>query len=571
MKKKLTVVLLVLSLCAHAQAPFAYNVIISEIMADPSPAIGLPPVEYIELKNTSQHPFNLNGWQIGDANGTATIATNYILQPDSLVILCANSSTSLLTGFAATIGISSFPSLDNDGELLYLRSKEGNIIHAVQYSINWYRNAVKSQGGWSLEIIDATRACGGANNWIASVHAQGGTPGKKNSVESTNKDVQPPALLQAYVEDSIHLVLNFDEPLDSLHAASVSYYTISDNIGKPISATAIPPLFNTVALTTAVSLPVNKIYTVNVSGITDCAGNAIGEHHTVKLGRAVAASAASVAINEVLFNPAPGGVDYVEIFNGSGNIINVKDCYIASRSDNGNIGPAKQISTNHRLIFPGEYLVITEDPLAVQQQYLAKDPSVFATITTLPSLPDDKGNLVLLNTQGQIIDELSYDAHWHFKLINNQEGVSLERISYQQPTQNPANWHSAATTAGYGTPGYTNSQYRSDTSFTGTISITPPLFSPDNDGLDDVLTIAYQFPEPGYVCNITVFDATGRPVGYIARNALCGRQGYFRWDGLNDKNGRLPIGVYVIYTEVFNLSGATKRFKQAATLARRLN
>src|SRR3979409_514700 len=124
----------------------------------------------------------------------------------------------------------------------------------------------------------------------------------------------------------------------------------------------------------------------------------------------------------------------------------------------------------------------------------------------MPSLPDDKGNVLIVNAQGKIIDELNYDAHWHFKLIDNDEGVSLERIDYNKPAQNAANWHSAATSAGYGTPGYQNSQFKNDLQLQGGISITPPVFSPDNDGFDDFLTINYQFPEQGFVCNITVFD-----------------------------------------------------------------
>ena len=99
----------------------------------------------------------------------------------------------------------------------------------------------------------------------------------------------------------------------------------------------------------------------------------------------------------------------------------------------------------------------------------------------------------------------------------------------------------------------------------------PAVFSPDNDGFDDFLTINYQFPEQGYVCNITIFDANGRPIRFLTHNALCGLQGYFRWDGLDEKNTKLPIGVYVIFSEVFNLQGKTKWFKQAVTLARRLN
>ncbi|HMG67332.1 MAG TPA: gliding motility-associated C-terminal domain-containing protein, partial [Chitinophagaceae bacterium] len=172
--------------------------------------------------------------------------------------------------------------------------------------------------------------------------------------------------------------------------------------------------------------------------------------------------------------------------------------------------------------------------------------------------------------QGKIIDELAYDEHWQFKLINNDECVALERIDYNKPTQDAANWHSAATSAGYGTPGYQNSQFKTDVLLQGSITVTPAVFSPDNDGSDDFLTISYQFPEQGYMCNITIFDAGGRPVRFLTRNALCGMRGYFRWDGLDEKSAKLPIGVYVILTEVFNLKGKTNRFKQAVTLARRL-
>jgi hypothetical protein len=188
----------------------------------------------------------------------------------------------------------------------------------------------------------------------------------------------------------------------------------------------------------------------------------------------------------------------------------------------------------------------------------------------MPSYPNDKGDVIILNEQGKIMDELRYDQQWQFKLIDNNEGVALERIDYNQPTQNPANWHSAATNIGYGTPTYQNSQYRADPPEAGTITVSPAIFSPDNDGIDDVATISYRFPQQGYVCNITVFDADGRPVRSLTHNAICGITGYFRWDGLDDKGRKLPIGVYVVYTEAFNLGGTTKRWKQAITLARRL-
>ncbi|MFT3932398.1 MAG: lamin tail domain-containing protein [Chitinophagaceae bacterium] len=544
--------------------------VIDEIMADPSPVVGLPNVEFIELRNTSTQTFNLNGWRIGDASGFATINTNFMLKPDSFVIVCANSAVSSLNVFGSCIGVTSFPSLDNDGDQLYIRSKEGKIIHAVNYSIDWYRNPVKSQGGYTLEMIDSKNPCTGFNNWTASTDAKGGTPGKKNSVDGINKDDQPPMLLSAYTTDSVTAILVFDEPLDSAKAAAIANYSIS-NSSLPLSAIAIEPFFDKVQLRFADPFIINKIYSAAVNNVTDCAGNAIGAYHTARFGRSSVAGNNDLVINEILFNPKPDGVDYVELYNRSNAIIDLKDCYIANRSAAGVIGSLKQICIDSRLLFPGDYTVITTDPLAVKTQYLAKDPNAFVAIGTMPSLTDDKGDVLILNAQSGIIDELAYDAHWQFALLNNPEGVALERIDYNKPTQDVANWHSAATSAGYGTPGYQNSQFKIDIQPSGDLRATPTIFSPDNDGLDDFLTINYQFSEPGYTCNITIFDASGRPVRYLTRNALCGLQGYYRWDGLDDKANRLSIGVYVILSEVFNLQGKTKHYKQAVTLARRLN
>jgi hypothetical protein len=129
----------------------------------------------------------------------------------------------------------------------------------------------------------------------------------------------------------------------------------------------------------------------------------------------------------------------------------------------------------------------------------------------MPSFSDDKGNVIILNVQGNPIDELAYSDKWHFALITNTEGVSLERIDYNAPSLQP-NFHSAATSVGYGTPGYKNSQFRIDQQVQGEVTVMPKIFSPDNDGTDDFATIDYNVAEPGYVANITIFDAAGRPV-----------------------------------------------------------
>jgi hypothetical protein len=557
-------------LSSFSQTTFQrYDVVIDEIMCDPTPQVALPNVEWMELKNTSSTPINLKGWKVSNSTSISKAMPGFVLQPDSFVIVCTGSALAAMSVFGNSISVTSFPSLDNNEGLLVLYDSIGDVIHAVNYSSSWYQNELKENGGWSLEMIDTKNPCSGFSNWIASVDPNGGTPGRKNSVDANNIDETPPKLLRAYANDDMDITLYFDEPLDSLKAVDTDNYIISDGIGIPQNVNAIPPLFDEVHLKLNTSLVQNKTYSVTVNSVTDCVGNTIGSKNSARVGLSSVADSFDVVINEILFNPKPNGVDYVEIYNRSNNIINLKQLYIANRNSAGVVSSIAQLSNNDYLLFPQDFMVITENPDIVKSQYITLNPDAFVTVANMPSFNDANGDIILLNMQGNIIDELQYDAGWQFPLIDNPEGVALERIDYNAPTQSQNNWHSAATSVGYGTPTYKNSQYRLDQQVQGEINVTPAIFSPDNDGIDDFATIGYSFPEPGYVANITIFDASGRPVRYLQQNALCGITGKYQWDGLGDKNEKLPIGIYIIFTEVYNLNGTTRQFKNTIVLARK--
>lgn len=554
---------------SNAQVANRYDIVIDELMADPTPQVSLPNNEWIELRNTSVTAFNLLGWRIGDATGQSGTMPSYNLLPDSFVIVCTASVVAAMSVYGPTIAVTNFPSLDNTGDVIYLRSPQNKIIHAVSYTDAWYQNELKKDGGWTLEMIDTKNPCSGSTNWKASIDVKGGTPGKKNSVDAVNADATAPQLLRAFATDSVNITLVFDESLDSLKAATATNYSISDGIGVPQSAVAIAPIFDKVSLRLNIPISQNKVYTITVSAVTDCKGNIIGSKNTARVGLSTVADSLDIVINEILFNPKSNGTDYVEIYNRSNKIIDLKQTYIANRSTAGVISNIKQLNADSYLFFPEDFMVITEDPNIIKRDFITKNMDAFVTVASMPSFNDDEGDAIILNAQGNITDELKYDEKWHFKLIDNREGVALERIDYNASTQNQDNWHSAATSAGYGTPTYKNSQYRLDLQVQGEITVTPEIVSPDNDGMDDFATIDYSFPSVGYVANITIFDANGRAVRYLQRNALCGIKGNFRWDGLGEKMQKLPIGIYIIYTEVFNLEGKKKQFKNTIVLARR--
>ena len=545
-----------------------YDIVIDEIMADPTPQVGLPNNEWIELKNTSAVAINLQGFRISDLTGQSGAMPSYVLKPDSFVIICTSSAVTAMSAFGSTISVTSFPSLDNNGDQLSLISTQGKVIHAVAYKISWYQNELKKDGGWTLEMIDTKNPCSGFSNWKASVDIKGGTPGKKNSIDAANTDKTSPKLLRAFALDNLNITLVFDEPLDSLKGSAAVSYSISDGIGVPQSAITVAPVFDHVNLKLNIPLAINKVYAITANGVTDCVGNVITSKNTARVGLSSVADSFDIVINEILFNPNSNGVDYIEIYNRSQKIIDAKQLYIANRNSTNVISSIQQLSTESILLFPGDFLVITEDPQIVMQQYVTTNPDAFLQVSSMPSFSDDKGDVIILNAQGKIVDEVAYSDKWHFALIANTEGVSLERIDYNASSVQ-SNFHSAATSVGYGTPGYKNSQFRIDQQVQGEITVTPEIFSPDNDGMDDFAAINYSFPSPGYVANITIFDASGKPVRYLQKNALSGIKGSYIWDGLGEKQQKLSQGIYIIYTEIFNTGGKKKQFKNIIVLARR--
>lgn len=559
--------LLIFPACLVAQN--RYDVVIDEIMADPTPQIGLPNNEWLELKNTTAAPINLQNWRIGDATGQSGPLPNFTLQPDSFVIVCTGSAVAAMSAFGTTISVTSFPSLDNDGDQLFLRAANGRTIHAVNYTTGWYQNEVKKDGGWTLEMIDTKSPCAGSSNWKASVSTTGGTPGKKNSIDAINNDATAPQLKRAYTLDNVTIILVYDEPVDSLSGATLANYSIDGGLTL-LNATAIAPLFNQVQLKTTTPLATNTVYTVTANNVKDCKSNNIGAANKARVGLPVDASTGEWVINEILFNPRSNAFDFVEFYNNSNKIFDASKLYIANRNSTGVISSIKALSTTPFYIFPGDHIVETEDADNLAGQYLVKNPDNVLVVSSPPSFSDDEGTVVVLNFQGSVIDEVKYKDDWHFKLIDDAEGVSLERIDPAGQSQNETNWHSAASTAGYGTPTYKNSQYKLLNAINATIEATPKVFSPDNDGRDDITTIQYEVTEPGYITNITVFDGAGRPVRNLVRNGTLGLKGYWNWEGLDDKGNKLPMGTYIIFTEIFNLQGKKSTFKTTVVLARKL-
>lgn len=541
--------------------PMPFDIVIDEIMADPSPVVGLPETEWIEIRNVSPFTINLMGWRLCKAIGRSGPMPDWKIAPDSVVIVCSSGSVAAMRAFGSSFSVTSFPSLINTGDLLYLTSPEGSVIHTVKYSDEWYQNDLKKLGGWSLEMIDINNPCEGSENWLASRGVLGGTPGVINSVDAVNIDEDPPRLLRATVTDSTGILIWFNESLDSGSAANNNKYTISNGIQHPVSTTVLPPLYDKVLLKIAVPLDTTSIYQIIVNDVRDCLQNEVGAYRTAFVGVPARGITNELVINEVLFNPPDNGVDFVELMNRSKKVIDLKNVYIAHRDVVGSITDIQSLSPDSYLCFPGDYVVITEDAFVTRTQHSIPEGAILLQTDAMPSFNDDEGDVVLMNQNGEVVDELKYQSNWHFQLLENVEGVSLERINPNTTTQNPSNWHSASATVGYASPGSRNSQYFQNEQTAGNISISPKMISPDNDGKDDFLNIHYQFAAPGTVASMIVFAQNGKVVRHLKQSYLCGTTGDIVWDGLDDGGRRVPSSLYILFTETFNAQGKKGTYK----------
>lgn len=539
------------------ELPVGYrDIVISEILADPSPPRGLPEAEFLELYNRSQIAVDLAGWILAD-NTSAVALPSLILVPGKYVILTAGHSSEDFRKYGETLAVKAFPSLNNTGDRLILNDDGNNVIDSVSYERDWYRDDEKADGGWSLERIDPDDACSGGANWVASEAAEGGTPGTQNSVHASRPDRIGPGITWVAALDSLTLLISFNERLDRILPAT-DQFLLEDGPQVKSVRFADATLTNFL-ITLAEPIQRGRKYTITITNVYDCPGNRILPGHAQAwFLLPEVADPGDIVVNEVLFNPRPTGVDFVEIYNASHKVVDLEDWTL--RSARGTSSVAARTSETSLLLFPGQYLVFTPDPHALKGEYIMGLEETFVEMK-LPPLNDDEGFVSLLDERGQMIDSIHYSDEMHSAFLKDDEGVSLERISASIARYDVANWRSASSVTGFATPGYLNSNARADFPVgDGAVIIAPEIIR-QQISQHDFARIQYQFARGGLIATVRIYDHQGRAIRTIAENELLGTEGFFRWDGDTDGRGLAATGYYMVLFEVFGLDGFRQAFR----------
>jgi len=547
-----------------------YDIVINEIMADPDPPVGLPGFEYIELFNRTSQFIQIKDWILETGNTNRSVP-EIIINPGEYILFTDSEAGLIFSIFARTFVLTSL-GLTNSGGSVVLKNDQGVIISATDYSKSWYSDPIKSEGGYSLEQIDPYNPCSGGENWTQTEAKEGGTPGFVNSVDAMN-DLTVEITKVIVRHDTIAAVY-FSQKMNKSSILEASLFDVDMGMGSPAKVYPADSVCSRFFLAFNQGFSTGKVYHISINKpVMNCIGVEMLVPERFAFGVAEAPERNDLVINEVLFNPMGDGVDFVEVYNRSANIINLNMLKLGHVSvDPFGIHDTlyKQVIHEDQLLLAGGYIVFTSNPLAVQEQYYSGDPGQFVRMETFPAYNNDNGTVILTTELGELIDFMQYDETSHHPLLNFVEGVSLERINPDRLSTDKTNWHSASSGSGFATPALRNSQFSHNDPSGAEVFIEPGIFSPDNDGYDDVANIHYHLQSPGYMPSVVIYDAKGRPVRFLINNELLGTSGSFSWDGITDDNQKATLGIYIIYFEAFDQNGNVIRNKKTVVLAGRL-
>ena len=264
-----------------------------------------------------------------------------------------------------------------------------------------------------------------------------------------------------------------------------------------------------------------------------------------------------IIINELLPEPFVDGSEYIELYNRSEQELSLKDVCISTRKSDGSLNTRYPLEAYPQTLQAGNYLLLTKSIEGVENFY-SLPASLNWLECKLPVLSNTGSTVVLYREEGEIIiDEVSYSPKWHAPTVKNKKGVALERKDPDKDSQNADNWTSAASSAGFGTPGLENSQYLNGETETDSEEIDDPIYQPTGS-----FQIPYRLNQSGYMARGWIFDLSGRKVALIADNTSLGTQGYLEWNGKGRDGSPVNTGIYIIYLELWHPGGNVIRKKQ---------
>ena len=258
-----------------------------------------------------------------------------------------------------------------------------------------------------------------------------------------------------------------------------------------------------------------------------------------------------VFINEVLANE-PGSntkLEWVELYNADSVEHDLEGWAFVSKDDTTWFPAGTGVPARGFLILARKLLSDPPDSISFEGWW--GDRSGIWGDSPDESFPAIEAKMSLTNSGGTIsLLDLESNAQTFTWNQDCGDGVSLERVSADEDV-----WL-CSVDPNRSTPGRKNSV---STSYSDAIelSIEPNPFSPDGDGFEDQAVFRYTLPMESNL-TIRIYDVRGRLIKTLVDDEPK-VSGETRWDGKDDENRTVRIGIYVVLAEATGDSYSHKK------------
>jgi len=258
-----------------------------------------------------------------------------------------------------------------------------------------------------------------------------------------------------------------------------------------------------------------------------------------------------VIINEVLANE-PGSntkLEWVELFNADSMQHDLGGWLFVSKEDTTVISSGAIIPSGGFLVIARK--LVAEPPDSISFEGYWGDRSGVWGDSSKEDFPAIEAKMSLTNS-GETISLIDPDHNIQSFTWDKDcgDGISLERISPDEDE-----WF-CCIDSNKCTPGKKNSvsvEYSDKIE----LKIFPNPFSPDGDGFEDEVTFQYTLPKMSEL-TIKVYDIKGRLVKTLIEDEpqVTGERS---WDGRDDKNRIVRVGIYIVLAEAKGVPSSVKK------------
>ncbi len=261
--------------------------------------------------------------------------------------------------------------------------------------------------------------------------------------------------------------------------------------------------------------------------------------------------AGAILMREILFAPVTAESEWIEIHNRDSRAQDLDGWTLADAT-----GRSSRLRAAHALA-PGAYAILSADTLVA---IAALAPGTLrVAVSPWPALnnsDDDSGiadRIVLRDRAGIVQDAVVYSAAW-----GAERGRSIERLT-DDPDARGLLWSACKDRAG-STPGRANSA-SAPPAWSVELTLAPNPFSPNGDGLEDLLLVAFEVPVSHSGFEIGIYDTTGRRRRLLAGDRLGPGPRRLSWDGGDDAGAPLVTGAYVLRLELLGARGSPTQLR----------